>query len=75
MNFYELCKKIHNYVIQHFNENNQNMLNHFSERNIQHMIRQKDVSEIEFVLNARKNMDSIKLLDSLHFYTKLNLSF
>lgn len=75
MNFYELCEKIHNYVIQHFNENNQNMLNHFSERNIQHMIRQKDVSEIEFVLNARKNMDSIKLLDSLHFYTKLNLSF
>lgn len=49
------------------------MIKHFSKENIQFMVQQKNISQIEFILNSCKTMEALNLLNLLHFYTKLNV--
>lgn len=71
MNFFDLCTAIHQYITRHFNKSNADMITAYSVDNIQHMIRQKRISQLEFFLTARKSLDAMVLLDSLHFYSKM----
>lgn len=48
MNFFDLCTAIHQYITRHFNKSNADMITAYSVDNIQHMIRQKKTSQLEF---------------------------